>query len=77
MQQYYYESRLYSCNSFAYIFTFDVNKAPVYNYATYTQLWPTYSGQFYAYREYKNVFLKHKKLRISEFFQCVRLKTEA
>jgi len=80
MQQYYYESQLHSCSSFAYIFTFDVNKAPVYNYATYTLLWPTYFGQFYAYKEYKNVvLLKHKKFRISEFVKCVllSLKTEA
>lgn len=72
MQQYYYEPRLQSCSSFAYIFTFDANKTPVYNYARYTLLWPTYSAQFYAYREYKNVvLLKHKKFRISEFFKCV------
>jgi len=72
MQQYYYESRLHSCSSFAYTFTFDVNKDPVFNYATCTLLWSTSSGQFYAYREYKNVvLLKHKKFRISEFFKCV------
>lgn len=40
-----------------HIFTFDVNKAPVYNYATYTLLWPIYPGQFYAYWEYKKCCL--------------------
>ena len=51
MQQYYYESQWHSCSSFAYIFIFDLKKAPVYNYTKYTLLRPTYSGQFYAYRE--------------------------